>query len=58
VSSYRWSKPGTPRLGSDFFSPVDTLHVFITAAVKGALQRADVRNVIFERVSEMEVRPQ
>jgi hypothetical protein len=37
---------------------VDTLHVFITAAVKGALQRADVRNVIFERVSEMEVRPQ
>ena len=40
--------------GSDTFRPEDRLYHLVTKRVKVALERANVRNIMFERLSEKE----
>lgn len=40
---------------SDLFVPDDSLRILVTEEVKGAFERAKVRNVRFERLTEFEV---
>lgn len=41
--------------GSDLFMPEDSTWILVTEEVKRAFDRAKVRNVLFQRVTEFEI---